>query len=112
MFDGWREDAAKPGTRKETTPPAQSKPKRISPIVAKVMKVETAFINAVRAQTSGLVSFEYTQGGLKIRTPVEVDHEAVVTFLRERGWNSSPLTQSYSPSEVCVERIASIYRMR
>jgi len=90
MFDGLREDAAKPGTSKEATPPAQ--PKRIPPIVAKVMKVETAFINAVRAQTSGLVSFEYTQGGLKIRTSVEADHKAVVTFLRETGWSSSPLT--------------------
>ena len=52
MFDGLREDAAKPGTSKEATPLAQPKPKRIPPIVAKVMKVETAFINTVRAQTS------------------------------------------------------------
>ena len=92
MFDGLREDAAKAGTSKEATPPAQPKPKRIPPIVAKDMTVETAFIKAVRAKTSGLVSFEYTQGGLKIRTSVEADHKAVVTFLRETGWSSSPLT--------------------
>ena len=76
---------AKPGTSKEATPSAQPKPKRIPPIVAKVKEVETAFTNALRAQTRGLVNFEYTQGGLKIRTSVEADHTAVVTFLRDRG---------------------------
>ena len=78
MFNHLREDAAKPCTSKEATPPAQPKPKRIPPNGAKVMKVETAVINAVRAQTSGLVSFEYTQGGLKIRTSVEADHKALL----------------------------------
>ena len=94
IFDGLREDAAKLGTSKEVTPPAQPKPKRIPPIMAKVIKVETA----VRAQTSGLVSFEYTQGGLKIRTSVEADYKAVVTFLRESGvefftFNPNPIHQ-------------------
>ena len=92
MFNHLREDAAKPCTSKEATPPAQPKPKRITPIVAKVKEVESAFINAVRVHTSRLVSFEYTQGGLKIRTSVEANHKTVVTFLRDRGWNSSPLT--------------------
>ena len=53
--------------------------------MARVKKVETFFIKAVRAQTSGMVSFEYTQGGLKIRTSVKADHKAVVMYLRDRG---------------------------
>ena len=92
IFEHLREDAAKLGTSKEATPSVQPKPKRIPHIVTKVKKVKTAFINAVRAQTSGLVSFEYIQGGLKIRTLVEVDHKAIVTILCNWGWNSSPLT--------------------
>ena len=119
IFNHLREDAAKPGTSKEANPPAQPKPKRIPPIVAKVNKVEATFINAVRAQTSGLVSFEYTQGGLKIRTSVEADHKAVVTYLRGRGvefftFNPNPIHQvryvlrGLPPSMECNEIIAGL----
>ena len=64
------------------------------------MKVETAFINAVRPRTSGLVRFEYTQVGLKTRTSVEANHKAVVTFLRKRGvefftFNPNPVHQEW-----------------
>ena len=79
FFEHLREDEAKPGTRKE--------PKRIPLIVAKMKKKETAFINAVRTQTGGLVSIEYIHGGLKIRTSVEANDKAVLTFHRDRGEN-------------------------
>ena len=85
FFEHLREDEAKPGTRKEATPPSQPKPKRIPLIVAKMKKKETAFINAVRTQTGGLVSIEYIHGGLKIRTSVEANDKAVLTFHRDRG---------------------------
>ena len=49
-----RKDTYQAGPRKEATPSAQPKAKIIPPIVAKVKKVETSVINAVRAQTSGL----------------------------------------------------------
>ena len=94
IIDILRKDTPQPqpGTSKEATLPALLKSNKIPPRVAKFKKVETLFINVVRAQTSGMVSFEYTQGGLKIRTSVEADHKAVLSFLRDRGWNFSPLT--------------------
>ena len=50
--------------------------------MAKVVTVDTAFVNGVKAQTSGLVSFEYTGAGLKISPGSKSDHTNVVTFLR------------------------------
>jgi hypothetical protein len=45
--------------------------------MAKVINVDTYFVNAVKAQTSGLGSFEYTSGVLKIRPGTKSDHSNV-----------------------------------
>ena len=47
--------------------------------------MDTSFVNAVKVQTSGLVSFEYTSAGLKIRPGTKSNHANVVTFLEDSG---------------------------
>ena len=59
-FESLRKYTPQLGPSKEATHSAEPKAKRIPPIVAKIKKVKTSFINAVSAQTSGLVSFAYT----------------------------------------------------
>ena len=59
LFETLRKDAPQLGPSKEATLTAQPIAKRLPPIVVKVRKVETSFINAVRAKTNVLVSFEY-----------------------------------------------------
>jgi len=80
-------EAAQAGCSKDSSPVAAPKVKvrQTPPIMAKVVKVDAAFVNAVKAQTSGLVSFEYTGAGLKIRPGTQSDHTSVVTFLRDSG---------------------------
>ena len=73
------------GYRGEATPYQASKEYKMPPKVVKTQKVDTAFANAVKAQTNGLVSLEYTSGGLKVRTSTSSDHSNMVTFLRECG---------------------------
>ena len=53
--------------------------------MGKVNKVDTAFIDAVKAQTSCLVSFENTNGGLKIRPVYKSDHHSIMRFPKESG---------------------------
>ena len=47
--------------------------------------MDTIFVNAVKAQTSRLVSFEYINGGLKIRPGWKSYHINIVTILRDTG---------------------------
>jgi Arginine methyltransferase-interacting protein, contains RING Zn-finger len=61
------------------------KARKMPPIVAKVKAIDTTFVNAVKAQTSGLVTFEYTAGGLKIRPESKSDHHNIVVFLKGKG---------------------------
>ena len=53
--------------------------------MSKVKKENTTFFNAVKAQTSGLVSFEYTNGGLKIRPVSKSGHNSILTLLKDSG---------------------------
>ena len=52
------------------------------PIVVKIQKIDTTFVNAVKIQANDLVSFEYTSGGLNIRTRTN-NHMKIINFFRE-----------------------------
>ena len=71
---------AKPGNEGKTR-----KEKRMPPIVAKLKKVETTMVNAIKNQTKGLIYFEYTMNDLKIRTANNADHKSAITFLKAKG---------------------------
>ena len=66
---------------------AQTKPKegKMPPIEAKRPKVETSLINAIKAQTSELVYFEYAASGLRVGTANAADHQSVISFPKSRG---------------------------
>ena len=53
------------------------------PIVARITKVDTSIVNAIKAQTSGQIIFEYAARGLKIRTLA--DFINVSSYLDGRG---------------------------
>ena len=91
---------------KEATPSMQPKVKRIPP-----------FINVAKIRTNDQVSFEYTQGGLKIRPQIKADHTAVMTFLKEQEvefftFNPNPVNQAkfvlrgLLPNTECEEILA------
>ena len=50
------------------------------PIVPKMKNIETSFVNAVKAQTSGQITFEYATSGLRIRPANMEDHASISTF--------------------------------
>ena len=56
------------------------KEERMPPIVARLKKVETTIVNAIKNQTSGFIYFDYNMNGLKIRTANNADHKSVITF--------------------------------
>ena len=70
---------------KEASPPQQSKGKRMPPIVVKLQKVTMACLTEIKAQASGLVTFEYNTNGLKVRTAMTADHTNITSFLKNRG---------------------------
>ena len=41
-------------------------------------------MNAIKAQTSGLIHFEYAASGLRERSANAADHQSVVSFLKLR----------------------------
>ena len=82
-FETLSRDAAQAGCNEESIPAVAPQVTRALPITAKVIKVGTTFVNVVKAQTSGLVSFEYINEGPKIRPGSKADHINIVTFLRE-----------------------------
>ena len=57
----------------------------MTPISAKVKNIYTTFVNAVKVETSGLVTFEYTADSLKIKPVTKSDHYNFVIFLKDKG---------------------------
>ena len=55
------------------------------PIVARIANVDTSIVNAIKAQTSGQMVFEYAARCLKIRTDTLADFNSVSTYLDGRG---------------------------
>ena len=68
------------------------------PIVVKLQKVTSACLSEIKAQASGLVTFEYNSNGLKVRTVTSADHNSIINFLKNRGvefysFNPNPMHQ-------------------
>ena len=93
------------------------------PIVAKVRNIDSNFVNSVKAQTSGLVTFQYTAGGLKIRPLAKSDHHSIAVFLKDNGFefftfnpNKEKITifvlRGLLPSTGCSEEIAGLREKR
>ena len=88
-------ETSQAGPSRDTTQPAP-KVRKMPTIVAKVKVIDTNFVNAVKAQTSGLVTFEYTRDGFRIRPDTKSDHHNIVVFFKDKGWITSPLTPTQS----------------
>ena len=68
------------------------------PIVVKLQKVTSACLTEIKAQASGLVTFEYNSNGLKVRTATNADHNKITNFLKDHGvefysFNPNPMQQ-------------------
>ena len=53
------------------------KPRKMPPIVARLPKVTSPMIQEIKNQTNAGILFEYSAGGLKIRTSTPADHQSV-----------------------------------
>ena len=76
----------------------QRKPRKMPPIVARLPKVTPPMITELKNQTNAGILFEYSAGGLKIRTSTPADHKSVCNFLDGKGaefytFNPNPAQQ-------------------
>ena len=68
------------------------KVKKTLNIVVKANKVDNTFLNAIKAQTSGLARFEYSNVGPYVRPVSKSDHHIIMRFLKIMGWSIIPST--------------------